>query len=118
MNSISKYLKKSNHSFDIDISENSLSTNDDISQDLSTVNEGITIIPQSIKLRETKNVSTRLAFSLDVKPNQRDIYKTDQFSIRTQKANGRIARIQGIKRDDQKMLQVLPRLRVKFSFFI
>jgi hypothetical protein len=72
-----------------------------------------TIIPQSIDLQETSNSSSkRLTFLLDVKSTQRDIYKSDQFSVRTGKSNGRIARIQGVKRDDQKMLQVLPKLRV------
>jgi hypothetical protein len=59
-----------------------------------------------------QNESNRLFFSLDVRPTQRDIYKSDQFNVRKQKSNGRIARVQGIKTAEQKMLQVLPRLRV------
>jgi hypothetical protein len=54
-----------------------------------------------------------------VKPNQRNIYKSDQFNIRKGESNGRIARVQGIKTPTQKMLQVLPRIRVSvFLFFV
>ena len=59
-----------------------------------------------------QNQSSRLCFTLDVKSHQRDIYKSDQFGIRERKTSGRIARVQGIKTPEQKMVQVLPRLRV------
>lgn len=85
-------------------SESSILTNDDVSQ----TNEQLpTFIPPSIDL--TKQ---RLAFILDVKSHQRHIYKTDQFNVRTGLFNGRIARIQGIKDESQKMLQILPKLQV------
>lgn len=64
-----------------------------------------------------EDLSTRLSFLLDVKSHQRDIYKSDEFSIRSNEANGRIARVQGRKTPAQKMLQVLPKLNVKWKFF-
>ncbi|CAF1529260.1 unnamed protein product, partial [Rotaria sordida] len=58
--------------------------------DLST-----TTIPSSIEHQQRHNtLSNRLYFSLDVKPIQRNIYKSDEFSIRSEKLNGRIVRIQ------------------------
>jgi len=72
----------------------------------------LTLIPHSIEPQRADN--NRLFFSLDVKPNQRDVYRSDQFSIRTGKSTGRIAHVQGRKTSEQKMLQVLPRLRVSF----
>jgi hypothetical protein len=60
--------------------------------------------------------NARLRFSLDVKSSQRDIYKSDQFNIRKDTTNGRIARTQGVKTPKQKMLQILPRLRVIILF--
>lgn len=114
----------SNHN-DKELSQHSLSTNEDISQDLSIDNNGKDLFSISISLSyntldqlfkvSTKDSDLRLHFSLDVKSNQRDIYRSDQFSIRKEKANGRIARIQGIKSSEQKMLQVLPKLRVNYS---
>jgi hypothetical protein len=69
-------------------------------------------------LRKNDILLNRLFFSLDVKSHQRDIYKSDQFNIRTDKPNGRIARVQGIKTAEEKMLQVLPRLRVSVLFIV
>jgi hypothetical protein len=93
--------------------DNSLSTNDDVLQTTSTVNNRLLMVTSSSTgLQQIPNRSKRLHFLLDVKPNQRDIYKSDQFNVRQAKFNGRIARVQGWKRDDQKMLQVLPRLQV------
>ena len=86
-------------------SENSLLTNDDISQ----TNEQLPLfIPHAIEFSRQ-----RLVFTLDVKPYQRHIYMTDQYNVRLEKSNGRIARIQGLKDDHQKMLQILPKLRVR-----
>lgn len=85
--------------------EESLSTNNEISQ----LTESLpAFIPHIIDLG-----NERLVFTLDVKSHQRDIYMSDQFNVRTGRPNGRIARIQGRKTDDEKMLQVLPRLRVR-----
>ena len=57
--------------------------------------------------------SNRLYFSLDVKPDQKDIYKSDQINQKTEtKNNGYVARIQGIKTPAQKMSSVWPKLRV------
>jgi hypothetical protein len=77
----------------------------------STIDIHSRTIPHLIALQ---NKSERLSFSLDVKPNQRDIYRSDEFNIRGKKPNGRIARVQGIKKENKKMVQVLPRLRVSF----
>lgn len=109
---------------DVDLSQHSLSTNDEISQDLSSEYEGknfyiyISVLFCCIDpLTTPENLSnTRLRFSLDVKSSQRDIYKSDQFNIRKDTTNGRIARIQGVKTPKQKMLQILPRLRVIIFF--
>ena len=74
-------------------------------------------IPQSVGLQGEPNIScNRLSFSLDVKPNQRDVYRSDQFSVRSENTNGRIAHVQGLKTPKQKMLQVLPRLRVSVFY--
>ena len=54
----------------------------------------------------------RLSFSLDVNQYQRNHYISDQFSMRHNKLNGHIAFVQGHKKPEQKMVQVLPRLRV------
>lgn len=58
-------------------------------------------------------LTNRLHFTLDVNPHQKNIYKSDEFSIRSQKTNGRIACIQGVKQKHEKMLQVLPKIRVR-----
>ncbi|CAF4040392.1 unnamed protein product [Rotaria sordida] len=99
-------------------------TNDDGSQDnngylsYGTENLSTTTIPSSIEHQQRHNIlSNRLYFSLDVKPVQRNIYKSDEFSMRSEKLNGRIVRIQGIKADKQKMCQVLPRLRISSTAF-
>lgn len=96
--------------------EDSRSTNGDVSQAPSITSDQLSmVIPQSINVQEMQNTSKRLSFLLDVKSHQRDIYKSDQFNVRKEKTNGRIARVQGSKRDDQKMLQVLPKLQVNIS---
>jgi len=70
----------------------------------------------SIELNETQNInSNRLYFSLDVKSEQRSIYKSDQFNQHEEnKTNGYITRIQGIKTPAQKMSSVLPKVRVSY----
>jgi hypothetical protein len=96
--------------------DSSRSMNDDISQMTSTMNNRtLTVTSILNKLPEVQHQSQRLRFSLDVKPNQRDIYKSDQFNVRKEKTNGRIARVQGQKKDSEKMLQVLPKLQVNIS---
>ncbi|CAF4595758.1 unnamed protein product, partial [Rotaria sp. Silwood2] len=53
-----------------------------------------------------------LHFSLDVKSEQKDIYKSDQFSQKEEtKPNGYITRIQGIKTPEQKMRSIWPMVR-------
>ena len=69
-------------------------------------------IRPSLVISKSIDPSKRLMFSLDVKSHQRDIYKSDQFSVRLEKSNGRIAHVQGRKKDNERMLQVLPKLRV------
>ncbi|CAF0875568.1 unnamed protein product [Adineta steineri] len=91
-----------NYSFNIDVSVDSIKADDDTLQSDTeyshTINEDL--------------VSNRLFFSLDVKPTQRDMYKSDQFNSSSEKANGRISRVQGIKDESAKMRQVLPKLRI------
>ena len=90
---------------DDDQSAESWSINDEISQ----TNDSLpSLIPHSIGLGKE-----RLVFTLDVKSHQRDIYMSDQFNVRREKHNGRIARIQGRKTEEQKMLQILPKLQVR-----
>ncbi|CAF4148469.1 unnamed protein product [Rotaria sordida] len=57
-----------------------------------------------------------LYFSRDVKPEQKDIYKSDKFNQKEEtKPNGYITRIQGIKTSAQKMLSVWPTIRTKYK---
>jgi hypothetical protein len=68
----------------------------------------------SIELSETQDTkSNRLYFSLDVKPEQKKIYKSDQFNQKEEaKSNGYVAHIQGIKTAAQRMSSVWPKVRV------
>ena len=63
---------------------------------------------------ETQSVNLiRPYFSLDVKPTQKNIYKSDQFNQRrATKTNGYIRRIQGIKNSVSQSSSVWPRVRV------
>jgi len=72
----------------------------------------------SIELNETQNInSNRLYFSLDVKPEQRNIYKSDRFNQKEEtKINGYVARIQGIKTSAQRMASVWPTIRVSYIY--
>ncbi|CAF3839790.1 unnamed protein product, partial [Rotaria sp. Silwood1] len=103
---------------------NSIATGDDVSQDNNedlsqmTGDLSLTTTPAVIQHSQIHNLlSNRLYFSLDVKPFQRNIYKSDEFSIRADKTNGRIARIQGIKTNKEKMRQILPRIRIPSNAF-
>ncbi|CAF0743590.1 unnamed protein product [Adineta ricciae] len=60
--------------------------------------------------------SDRLFFSLDVKPIQKNIYRTDQFRVDPNRSHGQISRVQGIKEENQKMLRVLPRVRIPLKY--
>lgn len=64
---------------------------------------------------ETQIISLpRPYISLDVKPIQKDIYQSDQFSqTKPTKRNGYVTRIQGIKTSAQRMSSVWPRVRVR-----
>ncbi|CAF1176210.1 unnamed protein product [Rotaria sp. Silwood1] len=72
----------------------------------------------SIQPNEQLNIEyNRLYFSLDVKPEQKDIYKSDKFNQKEEtKPNGYITRIQGIKTAEQKMCSVWPKIRIPKSF--
>ncbi|CAF1176228.1 unnamed protein product [Rotaria sp. Silwood1] len=116
---------------------NSIATGDDVSQDnnedlsqmtgalsyivffvVDLLGLSLTTTPAVIQHSQIHNLlSNRLYFSLDVKPFQRNIYKSDEFSIRADKTNGRIARIQGIKTNKEKMRQILPRIRIPSNAF-
>ncbi|CAF1323147.1 unnamed protein product [Adineta ricciae] len=60
--------------------------------------------------------SDRLFFSLDVKPIQKNVYRTDQFRVDPSRSQGQISRVQGIKDESQKMLRVLPRVRIPLKY--
>ncbi|CAF2968803.1 unnamed protein product [Rotaria sp. Silwood2] len=101
---------------------NNLTTDDDILRNNNeillqiTEDLSLTTTPSSIELPQRRDIlSNRLFFSLDVKSIQRNIYKSDQFCMRSEKPNGRIARIQGVKTDKEKMRQILPKLRIPLT---
>lgn len=59
----------------------------------------------------------RLEFSLDVKPRQKPIYKSDRFNKRDKKkTNGHITSIQGIKTGKPANSSVLPLISVSYIF--
>ncbi|CAF4371771.1 unnamed protein product, partial [Rotaria magnacalcarata] len=90
-------------------------TSQDRSEFLSNITGGLslTTTPSSIPLQRHDNkLLSRLVFSLDVNPYQRNIYKSDEFKIRKEGSNGRIACIQGCKGYKEKRIQVLPKLRI------
>jgi hypothetical protein len=68
----------------------------------------------SIEINQIPNIeSNRLAFSLDVKPEQKDTYKSDRINqYDDKKTNGYVARVQGIKTSAPKRSSVLPKVRV------
>jgi hypothetical protein len=68
----------------------------------------------SIELSKTSKIkSNRLYFSVDVKPEQKDIYKSDQYSQNKKtQTNGYVARVQGIKPHQQDKSSVWPKVRV------
>ena len=61
----------------------------------------------------TSSLSDRLFFSLDVKPVQKNVYRTDQFRVDPNRSPGQISRVHGIKAESRKMLRALQRDRVR-----
>jgi hypothetical protein len=80
----------------------------------STLNPDFNMPQISIGTNQTQNIeSTRLQFSLDVKPEQKDAYRSDQINQKDDtKTNGYIPRVQGIKNPGEKMSSVWPKVRV------
>ncbi|UJR14563.1 hypothetical protein I4U23_001559 [Adineta vaga] len=92
-----------------DLSESNIAKDDDIVQDFNNESSQ----KNNELLSTTRNIlSSRLFFSLDVKPMQKNIYRTDQFHIDSTKPHGQISRVQGVKDESKKMSRVLPRLRI------
>ncbi|CAF3632958.1 unnamed protein product [Rotaria socialis] len=90
-------------------------TSQDRSEYLSNITGGLslTTTPSSIPLqRQHSKLLSRLFFSLDVNPYQRNIYKSDEFKMRKEGSNGRITCVQGCKGYKEKRIQVLPKLRI------
>jgi len=68
----------------------------------------------SIERNEISTIkSNRLTFSVDVKPEQKDIYKSDQYNQKKKtQTNGYVAHVQGIKQHQQDRSSVWPKVRV------
>jgi competence protein ComGF len=85
---------------------------------LSVPIENVNTCQGLAELNEVQTVeSNRLYFSLDVKPKQKAIYKSDRFNQKDKtKTNGHITRIQGIKTGKPAKSSVLPRIHVSDVF--
>lgn len=71
------------------------------------------IVTESQRSIELVEKPSRSYFSLDVKPEQKDIHKSDQFNQRDQsKTNGYVARVQGVKKPEQQRVSVWPKVHV------
>ena len=89
--------------------DNNYSTDDEESISEKTENRHPTInFPLS-----DQDQTSRVYFSLDVKPEQKPIYKSDQFNQKDRtKTNGYVTCIQGIKSDQQKRSSIRPRVHI------
>ncbi len=86
-----------------------------VQNNLSISIQNSNICPNSVELTEVENTELdRLDFSVDVKPTQKDIYKSDRYNQKNKnKINGHIARVQGIKTGKPAKSSVLPKIRVR-----
>ena len=81
------------------------------SQTNSSIQTGFQLTTASIETQSENSI--RPYFSLDVKPQQKAIYASDQFNQTEEgRKNGSITRIQGVKGSTQNRASVWPKVHV------